>query len=96
MELILRDGIDAGEFEPADPRGASQTIMRSLVSFCHPVLVAQSLQDGNDVEAEARASVRFRSKPSLPAGSPMSLSLDAKLCLRSDDNRISSVITLHA
>jgi AcrR family transcriptional regulator len=59
VELILRDGIDAGEFEPADPRGASQTIMRSLVSFCHPVLVAQSLQDGNDVEAEARASVRF-------------------------------------
>ena len=59
VELIVRDGIDAGEFEPADPRGASQTIMRSLVSFCHPVLVAQSLQDGNDVEAEARASVRF-------------------------------------
>jgi AcrR family transcriptional regulator len=59
VELIVRDGIEAGEFEPVDPREASQAIMRSLVSFCHPVLVAQSLQDGNDVEAEARASVRF-------------------------------------
>jgi AcrR family transcriptional regulator len=59
VELIVRDGIAAGEFEPVDPREASQAIMRSLVAFCHPVLVAQSLQDGNDVEAEARASVRF-------------------------------------
>jgi AcrR family transcriptional regulator len=59
VELIVRDGIEAGEFEPVDPRETSQAIMRSLVSFCHPVLVAQSLQDGNDVEAEARASVRF-------------------------------------
>ena len=59
VELILRDGIEAGEFEPVDPREASQAIMRSLVGFCHPALIAQSLQDGNDVEAEARASVRF-------------------------------------
>jgi AcrR family transcriptional regulator len=59
VELIVRDGIAAGEFEPVDAREASQAIMRSLVAFCHPVLVAQSLQDGNDVEAEARASVRF-------------------------------------
>ena len=33
--------------------------MRSLVAFCHPVLIAQCLQDGEDLEAEARASVRF-------------------------------------
>jgi len=59
VELIVRDGIEVGEFEPVDPRQTSQAIMQSLVGFCHPVLVAQSLQDGNDVEAEARASVRF-------------------------------------
>jgi AcrR family transcriptional regulator len=59
MELIVRDGIEAGEFEPVDPRETSLAIMQSLVGFCHPVLVAQSLQDGNDVEADARASVRF-------------------------------------
>jgi AcrR family transcriptional regulator len=59
VELIVRDGIEAGDFEPVDPREASQAIMRSLVGFCHPVLVAQSLQDGHDLETEARASVRF-------------------------------------
>ena len=59
VELILRDGIEAGEFEPVDPREASLVLMRSVVGFCHPVLIAQSLQDGHDLESEARASVRF-------------------------------------
>jgi len=59
VELILRDGIEAGEFEPVDPRETSHALMRSLVGFCHPVLVAQSLQDGQDLEIEARDSVRF-------------------------------------
>jgi hypothetical protein len=34
-------------------------MMISLVHFCHPVLVAQYLQDQGDIEADARASVRF-------------------------------------
>jgi AcrR family transcriptional regulator len=59
VELILRDGIEAGEFERVDPRETSNVLMQSLVGFCHPVLVAQSLQDGRDLEAEARGSVRF-------------------------------------
>ena len=46
VELILRDGIEAGEFEPVDPRETSHVLMRSLVGFCHPVLIAQALQDG--------------------------------------------------
>jgi hypothetical protein len=33
--------------------------MVSLVNFCHPVLVAQYLQDGGDLEADARATVRL-------------------------------------
>jgi len=59
VELILRDGIEAGEFERVDPRETSHFFMQSLVGFCHPVLVAQSLQDGHDLETEARDSVRF-------------------------------------
>src|SRR5690242_9652851 len=46
VEVILRDGIDTGEFEPLDPVDASQSIMRALVSFCHPMLLAQCLQEG--------------------------------------------------
>jgi AcrR family transcriptional regulator len=57
--LIIRDGIDAGEFEPVDPRETAELMLRSMVAFCHPMLVSECLQQGHDVEAEARASVRF-------------------------------------
>src|SRR5947207_15241806 len=33
IELVLRDGIDAGEFEPVDPRETAELIMRSVVVF---------------------------------------------------------------
>ena len=58
-EVILRDGIAAGEFEPVDPRATADLIMRSVVAFTHPLLVGQCLEEGQDLEAEARASVRF-------------------------------------
>ncbi len=58
-ELILRDGIEDGEFEPVDPRETAELIMRSVVVFTHPLLVGQCLDEGQDLEAEARASVRF-------------------------------------
>ena len=58
-EVILRDGIAAGEFEPVDPRDTAELIMRSVVVFTHPLLVGQCLEEGQDLEAEARASVRF-------------------------------------
>jgi AcrR family transcriptional regulator len=58
-ELILRDGIDSGEFEPVEPRETADLIMRSVLSFTHPVLVGQCLEEGHDLEAEARGSVRF-------------------------------------
>jgi AcrR family transcriptional regulator len=59
LELILRDGIDAGEFERIDPREAAEAISRSMVHFTHPLLVAEGVKEGEDVEAEARRCVRF-------------------------------------
>jgi AcrR family transcriptional regulator len=59
IELILRDGIEAGDFEPIDPRETSALFMQSYVAFCHPVLIAQALQDGRNLENEARAQIRF-------------------------------------
>jgi AcrR family transcriptional regulator len=59
FEMILREGIESGEFEPLDPRETSRLLMISLVHFCHPVLVAQYLQDQEDLEGDARASVHF-------------------------------------
>jgi AcrR family transcriptional regulator len=59
FETIVRDGIAAGEFDKVDPAETARLLMISLVHFCHPVLVAQYLQDGLDIDADARASVRF-------------------------------------
>ena len=59
VELILRDGIAAGEFEKVDPAETSQLLMRSLVAFVHPVLISQCLTDEGDVDAQAKASIRF-------------------------------------
>jgi AcrR family transcriptional regulator len=58
-ELILRDGIATGEFEPVEPGATAELIMRSVVCFTHPLLVGQCVEEGQDVESEARASVRF-------------------------------------
>jgi AcrR family transcriptional regulator len=58
-EVILRDGIAAGEFEPVDPRETAELIMRSVLAFTHPLLVGQCLEEGQDLESAARASVRF-------------------------------------
>ena len=59
IELIVRDGIESGELEAVDPREVSMVIKRSMVMFCHPLMVAECLEDDHDLEAEARESVRF-------------------------------------
>ena len=59
VELILRDGIEAGEFQPMDPRETSMLIKRSMVAFVHPIMIAECLEEGRDLEADARATVRF-------------------------------------
>jgi AcrR family transcriptional regulator len=58
-ELILRDGIEAGEFKPVDPHVTAGLIMRSMICFTHPLILGQCIEEGEDVEAEARASIRF-------------------------------------
>jgi AcrR family transcriptional regulator len=59
VELILRDGVEAGEFETLDLRATAELMMRAMVAFCHPMLVSQCLEEGHDLEAEARASIYF-------------------------------------
>ena len=59
LELILRDGIAAGEFEPVDPRETAGLINRSMVMFTHPVLIGHCLEEHQDLEAAVRQSVRF-------------------------------------
>jgi AcrR family transcriptional regulator len=66
VEVILRDGMATGELETIDPRHVSEQFMHATVGFCHPVLVAQSLQDGEDIESSARDAVRFILRAIIP------------------------------
>ena len=59
VEKVIRDGIEGGEFEPVDAGETSRLMMRSMVHFCHPLLLAQCLQDREDVESGTRTSIRF-------------------------------------
>jgi AcrR family transcriptional regulator len=59
IELILRDGIESGEFEPVDPKETSQMLMHGMIAYCHPVLVAQNLADGHEPERDGAAQMRF-------------------------------------
>jgi AcrR family transcriptional regulator len=58
IELIVRDGIESGEFEKLDPRATAGMLMFSLVRYCHPMLIADCITH-HDLEAEAREQVRF-------------------------------------
>jgi AcrR family transcriptional regulator len=59
IEQIVREGVESGEFEVVDAREAAGLILRSMVCFTHPVLIGQCMEEGQDLEAAARASVRF-------------------------------------
>jgi AcrR family transcriptional regulator len=59
LELIVRDGIAAGEFEVVDPRETATVMMQSLIRYTHPLVIADCLKDHDDIEGELRRSVRF-------------------------------------
>jgi AcrR family transcriptional regulator len=59
VELIIRDGIEAGDFEPVDPKETSKIIQRALVGYCHPMLLEQGLQEGHNLESESQGVIRL-------------------------------------
>jgi AcrR family transcriptional regulator len=69
-ELILRDGIESGEFEKVDPVETSRLMMRAFVAFMHPMMLAHCVQQEfsseAEIEAEARKMVRFAVKAITP------------------------------
>jgi hypothetical protein len=61
IEMVVRDGIENGEFEPVEPRETAELIKRAMLHYCHPLMVAEALRERDEatVEKDARASVRF-------------------------------------
>jgi AcrR family transcriptional regulator len=59
IEMILRDGIEAGEFEGVEPRETSFLVQRSMMAFCHPLMIAEGLKGGEDLDKQARTTIQF-------------------------------------
>src|SRR5258708_1876869 len=71
-ELIVRDGIAAGDFQPVDPRGTAELIMRAVVALTHatpkaerPVQIQAAALGPKDASREFVGVVRARHETDL-------------------------------
>jgi AcrR family transcriptional regulator len=68
IEVILRDGIEGGEFERVEARETSMLIQQAMVGFCHPLMLAEGLREGEDLDKQARTTIRFLLRAITPRG----------------------------
>jgi hypothetical protein len=59
FEAIIREGIEAGEFEIDDAAEAARAVKCSFMPFFHPILIEHCVQHGEDMEADLRDQIRF-------------------------------------
>ena len=52
---IVNDGVALGEFPKKDPQRTGKIVHTALVCFCHPVIVAQKLEDEERVRPDEMA-----------------------------------------
>lgn len=56
LKELIKDGIASGEFRAQDVERASHCAQAAMVCFCHPVVVAQKLDDENRARPEEVAA----------------------------------------
>lgn len=59
FEAIIREGVQAGEFEVEDAAEAARAVNAAFMPFFHPMLIEHCLQCGEDPEAGLRVQIRF-------------------------------------
>lgn len=59
FEAIIREGIEAGEFEVEDAAEAARVVKHAFMAFFHPILIEHCVQHGEDTEAGLRDQIRF-------------------------------------
>ncbi|MGO9133149.1 MAG: TetR/AcrR family transcriptional regulator [Methylovirgula sp.] len=59
FEAIIREGIEAGEFDVEDAAEAARAVKIAFMPFSHPILIERHLQHGEDPEADLRVQIRF-------------------------------------
>jgi len=59
FEAIIREGVEAGEFEVEDPAEAARAVEAAFIPFFHPILIEHCLRHCEDTEAALREQIRF-------------------------------------
>lgn len=59
IEMIVSEGIEAGEFGVEDAAQAARSVMNACTPFYHPVLVEQRVRNGEDTETGLRDQIHF-------------------------------------
>src|SRR6266567_4873004 len=59
FEAIIREGIEAGEFDVEDAAEAARAVRSAFMPFFHPILIEHCVEHGEDTEAGLRDQIRF-------------------------------------
>ena len=59
FEAIIREGVEAGEFDVEDPAEAARAVNTAFTPFFHPMLIEHGVQHGKHTEAGLRGQIRF-------------------------------------
>jgi hypothetical protein len=101
FEAIIREGIEAGEFEVEDAAEAARAVNIAFMPFFHPILIEHCVQHDEDTEAGLRDQIRFilkalgKSPPAPTSDASRVTELDGQIDLRSaaSHNRETLVFT---
>jgi AcrR family transcriptional regulator len=59
FEAVIREGIEASEFEIADAAEGARAVKSAFMPFFHPILIEHCVQNGEDTEASLREQIPF-------------------------------------
>jgi AcrR family transcriptional regulator len=59
FEAIIREGVEAGEFDVENAAEAARAVKSAFTPFFHPILIEHCIRHGEDTEADLRNQIRF-------------------------------------
>ena len=62
FEAIIREGVEAGEFDVENAAEAARAVRSAFMPFFHPILIEHCVQHGEDTEVGLRDQIRFIQK----------------------------------
>src|SRR5947199_7713227 len=59
FEAIIREGVEAGEFDVEDAAEAARAVRSAFMPFFHPILIEHCVEHGEDNETALREQIRL-------------------------------------